>query len=149
MPDLQHAILAGIQAWRQQTPSPILSYTWPGINDLVLLQNRLGWRAFIEGAILCDWAAKQQEYYKWLQRQNTGKQWITTLIKMLWEISWNMWDQRNGELHNPESPATLREHICLSALLAAEYLDQLTILKKISPLVLPTPRNHFHRKHRL
>jgi hypothetical protein len=130
MPDLHHAILAGIQAWRQQALSPIPSYAWPGVNDIVLRQTRLGWRAFLEGAILCDWAAKQQEYYEWIQRQNTGKRWITSLIKLLWELSWNMWDQRNGELHNPESPATLREHARLDALIAAECSDQLTLFKK-------------------
>ena len=49
---------------------------------------------------------------------------------MLWELSWNMWDQRNGELKNPESPATLREHLRLDALIAVEYTDRITISKK-------------------
>jgi hypothetical protein len=130
LPDLQHAILTGLQQWRQQLPPLQPSYDWPGINDIVLRQNRLGWRAFIEGAILLDWAAKQQEYYDWLQRKNTGKRWIITLIKLLWELSWNMWDQRNGELHNPESPASLREHIRLDAIIASEYMDQITLAKQ-------------------
>jgi hypothetical protein len=130
LPDLQHAILAGLKAWRHQTPHPIPTYAWPGINDIVIRQTRLGWRAFLEGALLRDWAAKQQEYYEWIQRKYTGKRWVTTLIKLLWELSWTMWDHRNKELHNPASPATLREHIRLDALIAAEYTDQLTISKR-------------------
>jgi hypothetical protein len=83
-------------------PSP--SYSWPGVNDLILEQDAVGWRNFMEGGILHAWAAKQQG--------------VTTLIKKLWEISWNMWEQRNGELKNPESPASLRKHARLNAAIA-------------------------------
>jgi hypothetical protein len=77
--------------------------------------------------MLLSWAAKQHEYLEWLQRRNTGKRWVSTLIKKLWEISWNMWEQRNGELTNPASPSSLREHTRLDALIALEYLKQTTI----------------------
>jgi hypothetical protein len=43
------------------------------------------------------------------KRINKSKRWIMTLIKKLWEISWNMWEHRNGERTNPESPISLRE----------------------------------------
>jgi hypothetical protein len=41
-----------------------------------------------------------------------------------------MWEQRNGELTNPESPASLREHARLDALIAHEYDDTVTISTK-------------------
>jgi hypothetical protein len=130
LPDLKMAILAGLHSLRTQTPLPPPSYAWPGVNDLVLQQNRLGWRAFLEGAVLQAWAAKQHEYFEWLKRKNTGKRWLTTLIKKLWELSWNMWDQRNGDLHNPTSPATIREHARLDALITTEYIDTSTLSVK-------------------
>ena len=77
-----------------------------------------------------NWAAKQREYYTWLQKRNTGKRWATTLIKKLWEISWDMWEHRNGELRNPESPASLREHARLDARIYHEYKDILTLAIK-------------------
>jgi hypothetical protein len=61
----------------------------------------------LEGSVLHVWAAKQQEYYNWIKRGKTGKRWITTLINKLWETSWNMWEQRNGEVNSLESPASL------------------------------------------
>ncbi len=61
---------------------------------------------------------------------STGKRWITTLIKKLWEISWNMWEQRNGEVNNPESPASLREHARLDALITTNYEDVSTLTIK-------------------
>jgi hypothetical protein len=77
MPDIQQAILSRLQAWRTQTRLPDLFYRWPGVNDLVRAQDLIGWRAFLEGAVLQAWAAKQQDYYDWLQRCNTGRRWIT------------------------------------------------------------------------
>ncbi len=79
----------------------------------------------MEGGILHEWAAKQQEYYDWLQRQNTGKRWLTTLIKKLWEISWNM-----CELKNPASPAALGEHARLDAAIAQEYTDTIQLAQR-------------------
>ena len=38
-----------------------------------------------------------------------------------------MWEKRNGELHNPESPASLREHARLDALIQLEYANQLSL----------------------
>jgi hypothetical protein len=46
-----------------------------------MAQHAIGWQAFLEGCVLKDWAAKQQAYYDWLQKKNTGKRWTTTLIQ--------------------------------------------------------------------
>jgi hypothetical protein len=131
LPDIQAAIMTRLQSWRNQDavlPPP--TYNWPGVNDLVKHQDLIGWKNFLEGCVLQAWAAKQQEYYDWLQRQNTGKRWITNLIKKLWEISWNMWEHRNGELTNPASPASLREHARLDAKILHEYEDVSTLYIK-------------------
>jgi hypothetical protein len=94
------------------------------------LQDSVGWQAFLEGGVLLSWAAKQQDYYDWLKKKNTGKRWVTTLIKKLWEISWGLWEHRNGELKNPSSPASLRDHARLDALIAADYADQTQLFRK-------------------
>jgi hypothetical protein len=128
LPDLQTAIMTRLHFWRNQDavlPPP--TYNWPGVNDLITHQDIIGWKNFLEGGVLQAWAAKQQEYYDWLQRRNTGKRWITNLIKKLWEISWNMWEHRNGELTNPASPASLRKHARLDAKIHHEYEDVSTL----------------------
>ncbi len=131
LPELQTAIISRIQTVRTATDNlPVPTYTWPGINDLIRKQDVIGWKNFMEGGILHEWAAKQQEYYDWLQCRNTGKRWLTNLIKKLWEISWNMWEQRNGELKNPASPAWLREHARLDASITHEYTDTTTLAKR-------------------
>jgi hypothetical protein len=131
LPEIKQAILNRITTVRnQEAVNPPLYCKWPGLNDLISAQDTVGWRNFMEGGILQEWAAKQQEYYDWLQKRNTGKRWITTLIKKLWEISWNMWEQRNGELKNPASPANLREHARINAAIKREYQDLLTLTQR-------------------
>jgi len=123
MPDLRHAIVTRLKAWKTHSPQIDPQYTWPGVNDLVKKQDLVGWRSFLEGCILHEWAAKQQAYYDWLKRKNTGKRWTTTLIKKLWEVIWDMWQQRNDELKNPTSLASLREHARLDLLISADYAN--------------------------
>ena len=130
MPALRSAIINRLKDWHQSSATAAPSYSWPGVNDLIHTQTLVGWQAFLEGGVLKDWAAKQQEYYDWLARKNTGKRWTTTLIKKLWEISWNMWEHRNGELHNPASPATLREHARLDALITLDYGNTRRLCRK-------------------
>ncbi len=115
MPALRSTIINRLQAWQQSDPTAAPTYNWPGVDDLIRKQTSVGWRVFLEGGVLQEWASKQQDYYTWLDRKNTGKRWTTTLIKKLWEICWDMWEHRNGELHNPASPAALREHVRLDA----------------------------------
>ena len=130
MPELHRAIISRLRAWRSDEAFQVPPYTWPGVNDLICDQDQVGWGTFMEGGIVQNWAAKQQEYYTWLQKRNTGKRWTTLLIKKLWEISWDMWEQRNGELQNPESNASLREHARLDAMIHHEYEDILTMAFK-------------------
>jgi hypothetical protein len=142
MPELQKVILNRIKTVRfPKEAMPVPSYSWPGVNDLILKQDVVGWRKFMEGGVLQAWAAKQQEYYDWLQRRNTGKRWVTTLIKKLWEISWSMWEQRNGELTNPASPASLRKHARLDAAITHEYRDLTTLTQQ--------DRRWFHRPKKI
>jgi hypothetical protein len=130
MPALRSAILNRLTAWQQSDPTASPSYTWPGVNDLIRKQTSVGWRVFLEGGLLKEWASKQQDYYDWLDKKNTGKRWTTTLIKKLWEISWDMWEHRNGELHHPASPAAFREHARLDALITLEYANIRSLSRK-------------------
>jgi hypothetical protein len=112
--------LASTRGITKMVTPPAPSYNWPGVNDIILDQDAVGWRAFLEGVVLHAWAAKQQEYYNWIKHRNTGKRWITNLIKKLWEISWNMWEQRNGEVNNLGLPASLQLHV-RGATISAHY----------------------------
>jgi hypothetical protein len=70
MPDIRTVILCHLKAWREDQALPHPQYRWPGVSDMVSAQGQIGWRAFLEGAVLKDWAAKQQQCYLWLQKKH-------------------------------------------------------------------------------
>jgi hypothetical protein len=56
------------------------------------------------GQMVPKWAAAQQSYLDWLERQETGKRWLIELIMKLLNISWDMWDHRTKILHVNSHP---------------------------------------------
>ena len=71
--------------------------------------------------ITIRWRDVQQRYFESLGKRNTGRRWIQSLIIKSWEVSWNMWEHRNGVLHNTVTPAQLREIALLNLQVEEEF----------------------------
>ena len=56
----------------------------------------MGWYAALTGAWIKGWAEAQQEHYKRMRSNKEGLRWLAALIRKLWQVSWNMWQHRNG-----------------------------------------------------
>ena len=84
-------------------------------------KNKLGWFPMIMGHISLHWRAVQHAYYVSLGKQNTGKQWAIQLIIQFFNVSWDMWEHRNGITHGSNSPAQRRRAAALNAQIHSEY----------------------------
>ena len=58
-------------------------------------QDRLGWDSLIEGRLSYEWGEVQQRYLTYIGSRRTGKRWLVAVIKKLWTIAWNFWQDRN------------------------------------------------------
>ena len=69
------------------------------------------------------WQGVQQAYHNSLNLDNTGKQWVKQLILQLFNISWDMWEDRNGITHSHYSDLSkkLHEIQTLGTLLTTAY----------------------------
>jgi hypothetical protein len=67
------------------------------------------------------WKGIQQEYLEFLGRRNTGRKWVRELIKKLWGVAWDMWEHRNGILHDTVTPAKLRKIIAVNTKIQEEF----------------------------
>jgi len=76
------------------------------LQELLQEQNHIGWRRFFEGWISMRWAIKQQRYYEASRSRQTGRRWVTVLIQKLWDIAWDLWEHRNGIVHEQENLVT-------------------------------------------
>jgi hypothetical protein len=107
MPEFQEAIIQRLHQWRNPTLRDI-EWTDDGVQAAILHQDRFGWYNLLMGRISVKWKEVQQRYYVLLGRRNTGRRWLISLIETIWAISWDMWDHRNGILHNTIIPAKQR-----------------------------------------
>ena len=58
---------------------------------------------------------------KSMQRR-TGRRWLTSVIQKLWDIAWDMWDDRNSIVHDKEQGIELKQ-------LHANIIHQLSLGK--------------------
>ena len=120
-PDIRKLICCAIQQWREQLPVlPLMSYDFDGVSAIYKDQSLIGWRNLLSGFVSVEWASVQNRYYKWLGLKRTGKRWVTMLIKKLWDISWDQWEDRNGALHSTPMADDLNGAVSLDAAIQAE-----------------------------
>lgn len=100
-PELVRIIIQGIMCWRTNQPMSAESSV-PWLQDIVTKQNECGWRNFFEGMILTDWQCVMNQQLKRMRSQKSSKRWVVLLIQKMWQVAWDLWEHRNGYLHNQE-----------------------------------------------
>ena len=101
MPALREAITQRLLEWSSNTPTqPISEFPYP---SLLQAQDLQGWQSAFEGCWHPEWALRQQHYYRVIGSWQTGKRWLTRIILKLWLTAWDLWEQRNGLLHDKTS----------------------------------------------
>jgi hypothetical protein len=113
-PDLGELLLDMLRSWRNDTP--LRNTPAYGLQLLLTRQQELGGSALLEGRLSFEWEACQQAYLTFIRSKRSSKRWITQLIIRLWDTAWDLWDHRNGILHQQtENHVTLSDN---------RYLDQ-------------------------
>jgi len=109
-PELTHALLFHLSKWRsgqQERPTFTLK-----VNNAIDYQEDIGWQNLLEGWLCLEWESIQQDYLKSIGSHRSVKRWVAALIKKLWTVLWDMWEHRNGILHNTQNIVTeLREDL--------------------------------------
>ena len=98
-PEVTHAIISGLRAWRSNTPQTQHRFSLPLLADAVAIQNRLGWKSFLHGFTAIQWAQSQELYLQFRNKRITGRRWVAALIRKLWETIWHLWRYRNSIVH--------------------------------------------------
>jgi hypothetical protein len=90
-----NAIIEGLQGWRNRVDHVYNSNTMAG--QAGILQNQMGWRHLFEGRPHKIWRQVQMIH---CGSKRLGKRWIGELVKKLWVTAWDLWEHRNGILHD-------------------------------------------------
>ncbi len=80
-PDIREIIIHNLSNWPTglHPHNPLDRKTFLAFDQ----QCDIGWNVMIEGWITFEWAATQEEYYKFLGSWRTGRRWVIALIKNL------------------------------------------------------------------
>ena len=120
-PTLAHIVSLYLQSWRS---GEAITYE-PPREFLALLQaqSAVGWGRFFERWLVLQWKEQQHRYYMAIKSHRTGWPWTIAILQKLWNIAWDMWEHRNGILHEQENLVTRSMIIQLNARVSRVYID--------------------------
>ena len=101
-PNIIEVLIDRLTAWRYDLEPSIPVSNFLGLRATIECQDRIGWQAMLEGTPVIGWAEVQQRYLEWRKKRRTGKRWLLAVIQKMWDVAWDLWDHRNGILHNKE-----------------------------------------------
>ena len=102
-PAIIRALIDGLQPIWADLPSFTTSHTMTGIDDATASQSQIGWWALICGKWSKKWELLQQRYLLMINSPRSPRRWQSSIIQLLWNTSWDLWDWRNSVAHSPAS----------------------------------------------
>jgi hypothetical protein len=111
-PEIQQIILRRLVHWRKHQHRHIPDVSSSdvlGVHAAVRDQDVIGWYNVLLGRLSKRWADAQQRYLETLNKRNTGRRWTIAILAKIWDISWDMWEQRNGIAHGTLHPRRLAQ----------------------------------------
>jgi hypothetical protein len=90
-PNIIKQLVTGLHQWRNQQLTDVL----PMIAD----QSQIGWDGIMEGTLGRHWSEEQSIHYQNESEATDGNKWAQLVIRKLWIIAWDLWQNRNNEEH--------------------------------------------------
>jgi hypothetical protein len=120
-PTILHVIMTYLKGW--QSNEQVLYQPPRFLEDVFNEQCRIGWRRFFEGWLSTSWEALQQQFNTVTKSNRTGKRWVSALIQKIWDIAWDLWEHRNGILHEKENVVTRTMELHLNQRVMRVFLN--------------------------
>jgi hypothetical protein len=133
-PALQHILLTRLMSLSLGTPSTPLTTTSSLLHTALDEQDAIGWTNFMHGWLTSKWATIQTEHYQRMGHRRNGLRWTVAIIQKLWDIAWDLWEQRNDFLHAHDNPDLLNDMAAID--------DEIKQQFRRGPATLP-PRTHY------
>ena len=100
------------------------------IHHVLAHQDAIGWTNLLEGCIDKGWTETQSAYYRMISSRRSSFQWTVAIITKLWDVAWDLWEQRNGFLHARENQALLHGMAGIDAEIRFQFQQGVTHLPR-------------------
>ena len=119
-------VLAMLQAWAQEHDAPAppaITACMRSLHQALLAQSSIGaWNTLL-GRVSKQLTLHQQKRYEAAGSKKTGLRWASALVIKLQNVAWDMWDHRNGILHQcPDRHHRKEELEEANSLIAKEWV---------------------------
>jgi hypothetical protein len=123
-PPLIDVMLEGVLLFLQGADHLDPSTVPPPYRELVRQQNRIGWLNFLNGRWSLEWKKLQSNF---CQPESGNSQWASQMIRTLWESIFEVWEQRNKDLHGVDAATrNAAERVVFSREIRELYLNRET-----------------------
>jgi hypothetical protein len=121
-PNLIEVLLIYLDSWRNDLP-----FTPPAADFIKLVnsQTAIGWNGPFEGWFSVHWSVVQQDCLSSIRSCRSGRRWLISLIKKLWDVSWDFWAHRNGVVHKHGQTLPAKDLVQLDRSVVCTYQDLL------------------------
>jgi hypothetical protein len=135
---LRIALLSRLSLWHSHLAFPV-DPSWPTpLRDLLLSQDSIGWRPFLEGLVSTHWIPYITTHFRSIRSKKCPKRWLTKVLRSAHSIAWHLWQHRNNILHRIDQPREVA---------ATELLqDNIMIEYTRGPQDLPIADHHHFRR---
>jgi hypothetical protein len=131
-PKITKVIVEGLNGWRQGEEKRYNSRF--AAEQVADCQTESGWKHFFEGRLHKEWRILQEKYFLRLAIRRSGKRWSGAIVQKLWDIAWDLWEQRNGVLHGKNCALlTLEIDKKIKELWDDPDRTKITTIKKMKP----------------
>ena len=94
------SILREVKMQQEIFPFLPLKQSKDPLRQLCKDQARLGWDKFLHGFVSRSWADEQARHWAELDENKFVKQWYAKVVRLVWEVAWDMWLCHNKAVHN-------------------------------------------------
>jgi len=96
-PQLREHLMNYLKSW------PLAPATLPTSPPFMEDQDNIGHHYMMDRWLSQEWRAHQEQTWAQIRSRKSSKQWTSELIKKLWNVAWDMWEQWNKVLHNSDT----------------------------------------------
>jgi hypothetical protein len=97
--DLSEAIINGINSWRKGSKRKRATAE---IEKVATPQDQVGWRSMFEGRPVKGWTRLVEKLSVTEMTAQRSKRWLAALLSKFINTAWDIWQHRNGILHQQD-----------------------------------------------
>jgi hypothetical protein len=125
-PDLKKGLLSLIRSSITNTPWTPPRTSSPLVQATFDSQLALGNKFVMDGLLSPLWSSTQLAHYIDLGRRSSGLTWASKLIRLIWQVAWDMWMHRRRIKDSVDDCALPGLHLTLDTAIATAYTSYQT-----------------------